>query len=948
MLTAFFEEMRKELRLTEPDFAQWLAAFIELPADDPRFNEAMEAYSAQLMRIGQTADMLGMPGLAEWAGHVNDAALALATIGPERRVDAIGFLADWPRLADQYLAAPGDFDTSLLMAEYLTDAASPFPLKEESGIALVERLAQPPVVPEELVEELAAADAPVEISMEDTSLALRDDADPDVYQAFIDEAPQNVESFSRLTHLIAGGQATVEDFRNAKRIAHSFKGSANIVGIRGIAALGHHTEDILEYFEKSESRPPRALGRVLVDASDCLAQMVGHLRGDEDAPEQTFQVLSNVVVWVNKVKSGEIADVEEGADVAMPVVATPAAASDAKAPAAEAEASLRVPLKTVEELFRLAGELTIRVSQLESRLKDAGRRSKTMLTQNLAVQQRVLEMEKLIVLRGLSLERAKATAVAESDFDPLEMDRYNELHGAMRALVEVSADAREVANALESDIAQLSTDLLQQTVVNKDLQYQIMSTRMTAVSSLAPRLTRNVRQTCQQTGKEAQLDITGGQIQVDGNVLNMLADPLLHILRNAVDHGIEPPDERVASGKPAEGRIALGFARQGSTVVVTITDDGRGLDYPRIRDKAIDRGLVTAEAAAAMDEAALARLILLPGFSTRDAVTEVSGRGVGMDVVASRLAELKGGVDIASVTGAGSTMTLRFQASLVTQHSFLVASAGQVFAMPTHNIVQAVAGGLGEVVAEQSGMVFRYREEDYVLRELAALTGFAESTAGSELLHTRPKVIVELGLQRYAIVVDRVQDSRELIVKSMGQYLQHVHGVSGASLLGDGTVVPILNVGELVSDPLAVSAAAVRMAEEARRQARRVVVVDDSLSVRKSLIQLFEDAAFEVRAAGDGLEAIRVIDEFLPHAVCTDLEMPNMNGLELTQHLRQKAGTETMPIIMITSRSMDKHREQAMRAGVDVYVTKPYVDADLLQKMHGVIAGMAVTETVTA
>ncbi|NJR71901.1 MAG: hypothetical protein HC782_01820 [Gammaproteobacteria bacterium] len=414
--------------------------------------------------------------------------------------------------------------------------------------------------------------------MEDTSLTLKDDADPDVYQAFIDEAPLNVAAFSQLTHLIAAGQASADDMRNAKRIAHSFKGSANIVGIRGIASLGHHTEDILEHFEKSAATPPRALAATLIDASDCLAQMVGHLRGEEDAPDNSFQVLSAVVAWANKVKSGEIDDMPADAAivVAAPIASTTALTTPATTEAkTETEASLRVSVNTVDELFRLASELTTKISQFESRIKATNRRAKDMLAQNLAMQQRVMEMEKLVVLRGLSLQ--SASAESDAAFDPLEMDRYNELHGATRALVEVSADARDIATVIENDIALLQAEVLQQAIVNKDLQYQITYTRMTPVSSLSQRLTRNVRQTCQQTGKEAALNIIGGDIQVDGDVLNKLADPLLHILRNAVDHGLELPDERVHANKPVAGSIKLSFTRQGSTIVVSVEDDGRGL-----------------------------------------------------------------------------------------------------------------------------------------------------------------------------------------------------------------------------------------------------------------------------------------------------------------------------------------------------------------------------------
>ena len=570
---------------------------------------------------------------------------------------------------------------------------------------------------------------------------------------------------------------------------------------------------------------------------------------------------------------------------------------------------------------------------MEVRLKHAGQHAKSMLTQNLAVQQRVMEMEKLVVLRGLSLQNMSGDA--NESFDPLELDRYNELHGATRALVEVVADSREIASVVEEDVATMQLEALQQAIVNKDLQFQIISTRLAPISMLSARLQRNVRQTALQTGKEVELIITGSEIQLDGDVLNKLADPLLHILRNAVDHGIELPEQRLAIGKPPVGSISVDVQRQGSTIIVTILDDGRGFDYPRIYEKAIARGLIAPDQTLSENE--LARLTLLPGFSTRDAVSEVSGRGVGMDVVASRLAELKGSVELASTTNVGSSVTLRLQASLVTQHTLMVQAADQVFAIPTHNIKQVIAPGLGAASMVESTLFFTYRDDRYPLHELGALTGYPANATQPSQFDLLPTVLIAADGETHAVVVSRVIESRELIIKSMGRYLRQVHGVSGASILGDGTIVPILNVNALVAKPLEATEALAKMADEARRQTKRIVVVDDSLSVRKSLTQLFEDAAYEVRTAGDGLEAIRLIDAFMPHAVCTDLEMPNMNGLELTQHLRQKSTTESMPIMMITSRSMDKHRDLAAQAGVDDYVTKPYVDLELMKKMHALI-----------
>jgi chemosensory pili system protein ChpA (sensor histidine kinase/response regulator) len=500
--------------------------------------------------------------------------------------------------------------------------------------------------------------------------------------------------------------------RTAKRIAHSFKGSANIVGIRGIAALGHHTEDVLEYFEQNPVKPPRALGRALVAASDCLAQMVSYLRGDESAPDNALEVLNEIVAWVNKVKSGDIGNMADDAARLRSEAAAQPDASHTKtfvghppetpvAPAAEdekllsghpgeAQATLRVPVSTVDEMYRLIGEMTTKIARLESQVANVTGRAEALLTHNLVVQQRVVDIEKLVMLRGMSL--APADAAENESFDPLEMDRYNELHGATRALVEVTTDAREMTDNLETCVTNLRIEVAQQSQINKELQHQVVSTRLAPVNSLTARLTRNVRQTCVQTGKQAALVITGGDIQVDGDVLNKLSDPLLHLLRNAVDHGIELPGDRTAAGKPAEGRIDLNFSRQGSGIVVVIRDDGKGLDYERIRAKAIERELIHADQQ--LTHAELARLVLLPGFSTRDEVSEISGRGVGMDVVATRLANIKGTVELSSEPGHGCEVVLRFQASLVTQHTLLVEAGKQLFAIPIHYIREAFQVGL--------------------------------------------------------------------------------------------------------------------------------------------------------------------------------------------------------------------------------------------------------------
>jgi len=954
-LTPFFTEMRKELAQTAPDFERWIGTMATAANDDPQLMEALENYASQLERIGQTAEMIGMPGLNSWCNSLNGILPGIIFLEGDAKLQACMQLAAWPALVDGYLQEPANFDASMALAEYLSSPSFAQPFDENASLTLVELLTTPPVVPEELMAQLAKAEAPVSVNIEDTSLAVPDNADRDVYDAFLDEAPSSVEQFAALTSRIAAGQADINDMRNAKRIAHSFKGSANIVGIRGIATLGHHTEDVLEYFEKNPVKPPRALGRSLVMASDCLAQMVGYLRGDESAPENAFEVLNEIVAWANKVKSGDISSMTDDASVEVPPPQTEVARPETPAaPAAESEAqaTLRVPVNTVDEIFRLVGEMTTKIARLESLVANVIARTSTLLSHNLVVRQQVTDIEKIVMLRGLSLTRADADQ--DASFDPLELDRYTELHGVTRALVEVTADAREMTDNLEASVTSLRSEVSQQSNINKELQYQVVATRLAPVNVLAARLMRNVRQTCQQTGKQAELVITGGEIEVDGDVLNKLADPLLHILRNAVDHGIELPEDRANAGKPVEGSIKLDFSRQGSGIIVTIRDDGKGLDYERIRAKAIDRNLIRAEQQLSYPE--LARLVLLPGFSTKDQVSEISGRGVGMDVVATRLANIKGTVELSSEPGQGCEVVLRFQASLVTQHTLLVEAGKQIFAIPIHYIKEAFPARLGQIhyippVAEINGTgagewQFIMRDESFPIHDLTPLTGYPSSPPSSERFAAMPKVLIRTIEGTKAILADSLIDSRSVMVKSMGKYLPRVHGISGVTILGDGSLVPLLNVPELLASPIAVTSAAADLAAAARRHVRRILVVDDSLSVRKGLIQLLQDAAYEVKGAGDGMEAIRVMKTFEPHLICTDMEMPNMNGMELAQHLRLDEANQHLPIIMITSRSTEKHREQAMRAGVNIYLTKPYTDTDLLQHVRTALQAAPIREVV--
>jgi chemotaxis protein histidine kinase CheA/CheY-like chemotaxis protein len=420
-------------------------------------------------------------------------------------------------------------------------------------------------------------------------------------------------------------------------------------------------------------------------------------------------------------------------------------------------------------------------------------------------------------------------------------------------------------------------------------------------------------------------------------VLNQLVDPLLHILRNAVDHGIEPPDERVAAGKAREGLIMLTVSRRGQAVVVQITDDGRGLDLDVVRRKAMERGLI--DASATPSDAEIARLTLLPGLSTRDEVTEISGRGVGLDVVATRLRSMAGSIDIRSQTGQGMTIELRFQASLVATHALFVRDGGQIFGLASHTVQRAVPAVAVELEHDAGVLYANVDSHRYPAHELATLTGLNPAS----LPERRNLVIVDTDGGPIGVLVDAVLDARELVTRPTGKYLKRIAGVSGVGLTCDGNVIPLLDIPELARSPRELS---LRAAAELRSKAQptrrsRVLVVDDSLSVRRAVATLLEDQGYDVALARDGLEAAKQMEAARPDVLLTDLEMPNMNGLELAMHVRSRGELAALPIIMITSRSMDKHRRQALSAGVDVYLTKPYTDFELLQHVATAVTGRA-------
>ena len=934
-----------ELRGLAPE----LAHAYDAGNDPAAAAHANDSYITSVTRLSEAAGYMGLGGVQRICASVLENLQHLDANDADARVLVRPFFTEWPSLLETHLRDAGAADPVDALLAHFGGGWVPLPIEAESLEALRGELSAASSIGAALDQSEDAA--PESLTAADLTLDISGDVDAALLDAFMNDSPPQA---AEVTQALAGwlaspdntSPAQAELLRSAKRAAHTLKGSANILGIRGVAKLAHRLEDLLEICETDTAPPSEHRARALVAAADCIEQMVATVAGEDDAPDNALAVAAMLDAARDNDFAGEIAETagaapRDAGDTPARAVNAPRAERETRGipTTRDSRAMTRVPTQLLDDRVRMVGEMTIKIGEFEQELKSAATNSRQLVDQDRSIQKRLFELENSVDIRGVAA-RHKLHAVSPAamshglgDFDSLELDQYNEVQSLTRALIEETTDARDLGLGLKDELAGLAGILHQQQRLVRELAHLTSQTRMAPVETIVPRLQRNVRQTAAATRKQAQLVVVGQEILVDAEVLNQLLDPLLHILRNAVDHGLEYPDDRAARGKPRMGTITLTVARRGQVVTVQVADDGRGLDLRDIRSRAVERGMLSPDAMPT--DAEIARLTLLPGFSTRDMVTEISGRGVGLDVVATRLRALAGSIDIRSRQGEGLSIELRFQASLVATHALFVRDGGQVFGIASHTVQRAVPA-IAVTLAHENGQLFADVDAHrYAAHELASLTGLAPASAPER----RNLVIVETDTGPIGILVDAVLDAGELVTRPAGRYLKRIPGVSGIGLLGDGGVIPLLDVAELARSP---HEQQLRAAAEARSQPlrrSRVLVVDDSLSVRRAIASLLEDQGYEVALARDGLEAVKSMDINRPDVVLTDLEMPNMNGLELTAHVRSRPELADLTVVMITSRSMDKHRRQAMSAGVNVYLNKPFSDHELLQH---------VSEAVTA
>ena len=555
--------------------------------------------------------------------------------------------------------------------------------------------------------------------------------------------------------------------------------------------------------------------------------------------------------------------------------------------------------------------------------------------QRLADQLRRMETElEIQILSQIGDEHA-----LESDFDPLEMDQYSSLNQLSKSLSESASDLLDIKTTMLDKTRETENLLLQLSRTQSDLQEGLMDSRTVPFSRITPRLQRVVRQIATELGKSVELRILNDEGEIDRNILERITSPLEHMLRNAVDHGIEKSQERIESGKSRTGLITLEVLREGGEIVINLTDDGRGINVNAVREKAIEQGLISAKDTS-LKTLDIMQYIFNAGLSTAKSVSQISGRGVGMDVVQSEVKQLGGVVTVDSEPGRGSRFTMRLPLTVAVSDALMVRAGDKYFAVPLVQIERVMRVNIDAIAnfyttnadtINIDGQAYRLRYLNQILYGSDPVDALAHQSSSVPVIIIR----TDLG-QRMALQVDMIAGSRiEVVVKPLGRQLSHIDGISSATIMGDGSVMLILDLVALMRNVSNITKVELQKANKAAKRAHKplVLIVDDSVTVRKVTSRLLERHGYEAQVATDGIDALEKLQEMLPEVIVLDIEMPRMDGFEVANHIRHNSRLQHIPIIMITSRTGEKHRERAFNIGVNEYMGKPFQEQMLLDTL---------------
>jgi chemosensory pili system protein ChpA (sensor histidine kinase/response regulator) len=771
---------------------------------------------------------------------------------------------------------------------------------------------------------------------EPAQIPIKPEVDRELVDIFAGEAGELLEQLDAGFDAWQSGDGG-EPLLVVQRVLHTLKGGARMSGFDAMGDAAHDLESQVNAVAASGVVPEVAVFARLRETFDNLLRMYDQMRSGDSGESAAMPAdAASAASAASLTRSGWLPEMfwrpqEESSTVV----------------AARRETA-RVPVETLDAMLNQASEISIYRSRVEDRNANVRAQlvemSQTITRLRDHLRQMESETEAQIAARGFNPGEAIGVAVPDrygADFDPLEMDRFSRMQELSRALAESVNDLVVLQTAMDESVRETDTLLQQQSRLNTEVQHGLTSTLMVPFSRQVQRLRRVVRQTAQENGKQADIEFIGADAELDRNVLERITAPLEHLLRNAIVHGIEDPTQRAFTNKPMVGTIRISLQREGSQLRVEVSDDGAGLNLQAIRKLAIERGMLAPKAQ--VSDGDLARFIFKPGFSTAKELTQDAGRGIGMEVVASEVKQLGGTLELRSEAGAGTSFLLNLPLTLAVSQALMIGVGEEVYALPmasVEGIARIPRADLDDLLADD-GPLFAYAGRGYRVRMMSDYLELPRSQDAEA--RSFITILVRLGdnlgggERRIALLIDQLIGNRDIVTKPLGAQLGSVPGVSGATVLADGRVVLILDLAALIAEharrTLLLDAAASTAPARSAEALDLIMVVDDSVTMRRVAERLLQRNGYRVITARDGLDAIAQLQTETPAMLLLDIEMPRADGFEVAAFVRANPRLADLPIIMITSRSGEKHRERARQLGVNSYLTKPYQEDNLLAEV---------------
>lgn len=785
-----------------------------------------------------------------------------------------------------------------------------------------------------------------------------DDFQPDeLQQIFLDEANEYLEKLNadmlELEKAAGTAEPQPELVNRVLRGAHTLKGSAAMVNLKNISELAHKMEDCLQVVRDNNLKVPRPLLDILFKSSDAIGTMLKKFRNTgKDALDVSRYVAILKEYMAQLQQTGEV-------KTALSLEAAPAAAEPQPTPKQKAftEETVRIDIRSLNNLVNMSAELVISRNRLTNELAGVTR----MINKFMKERNHLAQVNKKILttIQKNAGERADAAGGFSDilkEFSETEFDRFSDLDIISRDVRSAMLNLDETINELRSLSSILSQNVVKVSGIANDLNREIVGMRMVPMRQMYTRFQRSFRDIAKGEGKEIIFNTEGEDTKLDKSVMEEIVEPVLHMVRNAIGHGIEKPEVRLANGKPAAGTLTIRAYQKGSRIVLEIEDDGGGIPVEKVKAKAVRQGLISQEEADAMPASKATELIFLPGFSTAEKITELSGRGVGMDVVKNTIRQLKGTISVETHQGKGTKFTISLPITLAINQALLVSASEHTYAIPLELVLETLSISSDYLMSDEDGnKTISIRGQEYEFRYLNELLGYSIEPLEYKTMHS--VVVIGLDDRKVAVAVEKLIGKEEIVVKSLGRHLRNVRGIIGATILGDGQVVVILDI-EYLLRPISergedVQIQAVPAPEpdtedthptitKRKRKGARITVLhaDDSPSVRKYVQSVLKSANIDVISADDGLNAVNRLTQ--PNAnidlIISDLEMPRMNGFEFVTEVRKMDAYSDIPFIIVTARAGDKHRRTGLELGANAFLNKPFDPSQLIETIESYIA----------